>query len=64
MLIRLIEEFTIFILIIQIILLSFFLIILFKRYKNLFDGNSLTKTLNDKIDKIDKINIQFIIYLL
>jgi Na+/phosphate symporter len=56
MLIRLIEEFTIFILIIQIILLSFFLIILFKRYKNLFDGNSLTKTLNDKIDKIDKIN--------
>lgn len=53
MLIRLIEEFTIFILIIQIILLSFFLIILFKRYKNLFDGNSLTKTLNDKIDKID-----------
>ena len=56
MLIRLIEEFTIFILIIQIILLSFFLIILFKRYKNLFDGNSLTKTLNDNIDKIDKIN--------
>jgi hypothetical protein len=56
MLIRLIEEFTIFILIIQIILLSFFLIILFKRYKNLFDENSLTKTLNDKIDKIDKIN--------
>lgn len=53
MLIRLIEEFTIFILIIQIILLSFLLIILFKRYKNLFDGNSLTKTLNDKIDKID-----------
>ena len=53
MLIRLIEEFTILILIIQIILLSFLLIILFKRYKNLFDGNSLTKTLNDKIDKID-----------
>lgn len=53
MLIRLIEEFTIFILIIQIILLSFFLIILFKRYKNLFDGNSLTKTLNDKIDKLN-----------
>ena len=53
MLIRLIEEFTIFILIIQIILLSLFLFILFIRYKNLLDGNSLTKTLNDKIDKID-----------
>jgi hypothetical protein len=48
-LIRLIEEFTISILIIQIILLSFFLIILFKRYKNLFDGNSLIKPLNEKI---------------
>ena len=56
MLIRLIEEFTIFILIIQIILLSLFLFILFIRYKNLLDGNSLTKTLNDKIDKIDKID--------
>src|SRR6476660_8041607 len=53
MLIRLIEEFTIFVLIIQIILLSLFLFILFKKYKNLFDGNSLIKTLNDKIDKID-----------
>jgi len=56
MLIRLIEEFTIFILIIQIILLSLFLFILFIRYKNLLDGNSLTKTLSDKIDKIDKID--------
>ena len=28
-------------------------LILFKRYKNLFDGNSLIKTLNDKIDKIN-----------
>jgi len=56
MLIRLIEEFTIFVLIIQIILLSLFLFILFIRYKNLLDGNSLTKTLSDKIDKIDKID--------
>jgi hypothetical protein len=53
MLIRLNEEFTISMLIIQIILLSFFLIILFKRYKTLFDENSLTKTLNDKIDKLN-----------
>ena len=51
-LIRLIEEFTISILIVQIILLSFFLIILFKRYKNLFDGNSLIKNLNKKIDDL------------
>jgi len=55
MLIRLNEEFTISMLIIQIILLSFFLIMLFKRYKTLFGENSLIKTLNDKIDKLNII---------
>jgi uncharacterized protein YoxC len=49
----LIEEYTLFILIIQFILLSFFLIIFFKKYKNIFNENSIVKPLNDKIDKLN-----------